>query len=173
MSNVSRSDKFGGALSLVGGVVIPAVAMADFNGNTVRTSDAGVGDGTAFLGGAVVLATIPQAAYTAAQSPVTFSTAGITYLAVDTTVVSFQGGTSPTIQFLVDRLGADSVWYNVWSGQTSGSPITQTFDLGPGFATAGPPNGSQHAVFTLQARLRWAYAGSPTTVTFSGSVIGR
>ena len=119
------------------------------------------------------LIALPSAAVTAGNTGTSFSTTSIQFLAVDTNVTAFTGGTSPTVQFFVDRLGADGVWYNVWSGQTVGSPAKNTFDLGPGFATNGPPNGSQHAVFTQTARFGWTFVGAPTSITFSASVVGR
>lgn len=154
---------------------VTAVALTDGEGNVLKVNANGDGTGNLVVGGAGVstfLTYLPGA-----QAPnnagVSFSTAQISYLAVDITVTSFQGGTSPTIQFFVDRLGSDNIWYNVWSSQTTGTAATSSFDLGPGFAASGPPNGSQHAVFTGTARFRWVSTGSPTTVTFSASVIGR
>lgn len=122
------------------------------------------------------LVALPSAAYVAAGSPIVFSTNQITYIAFDVTVTSFTGGTAPNIQFFIDRLGlADGLWYNIMSTATISTATFNTWDLGPGFASTSPPNGSAHAVFTTQARLRWAFGGTaaPTAVTFSASVIGR
>ena len=126
--------------------------------------------------GASALVTLPNAAYTSGQSPVVFSTAYITNIALDISVISFTGGTTPTIQFILERQGADGTYYNVLQSQTFSSAGTNTVDIGPGFANSfSPPNGEQHAVFTQQARLRWVFGGTapPTSVTFSASAVGR
>lgn len=152
------------------------VVLGDGEGNLLRSTAAG--DGTSFLGGAVNLVTLTAAGgpYTAAQSPSTFSTAGVSSLAFDVTVTSFNGGTAPSIQFFIDRLGADGVWYNILQSQTFTAAGTNSADIGPGFSNSfSPPNGVQHAVLTQQARLRWVFAGTaqPTSVVFSASVVGR
>lgn len=111
----------------------------------------------------------------------TFSTNQVTYIAMDLTVTAITGGaTSPGIQFFVDRLAADGVtWSNIvnFTITSAVSPNNATtLDLGPGFAAfSGGTNGTQHAVFTTQGRLRWALVGGtpPTSVTFSTSLIGR
>lgn len=180
-SSIASNTKFGAALGLSNGAVEPVHAMGDVNGNLIRTSDAGVNDGTSFLGGAVTLASLPSAAYTTASSPVIFSTAGITFLAVDLTITSFQGGTTPTIVMFLDRLGADTNWYNVWPGNTTGQaqgaaglPVAFSVDVSPNGGTNwSPPNGTQHGIMTNQARFRWTTTGTPTSVTFSLSIIGR
>lgn len=177
--NVSSSTKFGTAVNLPAGPSQTHV-LVDSNSNVIRTSDAGVSDGTSFLGGAVTLVSLPSAAQ-ATSGTQAFSTAGITYLAVDLTITSFTGGTTPTIVMNLDRLGADGTWYNVWPGNTtgqaqgtSGLPVAFSVDVVPSGGTSwSPPNGTQHGVLTSQARFRWTTTGAPTAVTFSLSIVGR
>ncbi|HEY6021615.1 MAG TPA: hypothetical protein VIY48_17630 [Candidatus Paceibacterota bacterium] len=122
-----------------------------------------------------ILVGLPSATYDASLSPVVFDTNQVTRAAFDVTVTSFTGGTSPSIQFVIERLGlADGLWYSVLS-TTISSASNQSWDLGPGFPATAPPNGVSHAVFTTQGRLRWAFGGTvaPTAVTFSASLIGR
>lgn len=110
-----------------------------------------------------------------------FDTTTLTYLAVDLTITSITGGTSPTIVYFLDRLGGDGNWYNVWPGNTSGQaqgtaglPVAFSVDIIPfGSTNWSPPNGTQHAVLTQQARFRWTTTGSPTAINFSLSIIGR
>ncbi len=116
-----------------------------------------------------ILVNLPPAARTAGSN-IIFSTNQVTYIAMDTSVTAFTGGTGPTIQFTVDRLGADGVWYNVYTSTPVGSPATASVDLGPGFTTA---SGVQHAVFTTQGRFSWIYTGAPTSITFSATLLGR
>lgn len=154
------------------GINVAASCQVDNIGNTLRTADAG--DGTSFMGGALTLATFPSAAYTTASSPVTFSTAGLTLMAIDVTVTSFSGGSSPTVQFFLDRLGVDSVYYTVWTSQSLNAAGANSVSIGPGFGSAfSGPVGVQYGVFTAFGRFRWVYTGSPTSVTFSASVVGR
>lgn len=120
-----------------------------------------------------ILVALPSAAYTTASGSITFSTNQVTYMALDITLTSFTGGTTPSISFFIDRLGpADGVWYNVYSSGALTGATTISMDIGPGFAAA---TGTTHAVFTTQGRFRWAFGGavSPTAVTYSVSAIGR
>lgn len=160
------------------GIHIPFRGLCDANGNTIRTSDAGVGDGTAFLGGAVTLLAMPSAAVATATGSIPFSTDGITYAAWDMTITSFTGGTSPTIQFWLERQGADTVWYQIATTSALNSATVVSCDISPGLngVMSGPLSSTvQHNVFSHTARLRWAFGGSaqPTAVTFSASIIGR
>lgn len=157
-----------------GGMVYPVQAQADPTGKIVT--------------GAAVLCSLPQAGYTATIPPATtFSTMYITNAALDATIVSFTGGTSPTITFLFDRLGADGNWYPILpaAGQSGAATLaagttTVSLDIGliPQNITGGGQSsiyGSAHNVFTSSSRVRWTLGGSPAagTVTFSVSVIGR
>lgn len=178
--NISRDLTFGESTPL-GADRAQIVVLGDqANSNLLRTVDAGVSDGTSFLGGAVTLYALAGAAQATSGSQA-FSTAGLTLLAVDITITSFTGGTTPTIVFNLDRLGADGVWYNVWPGNTtgqaqgaSGLPVAFSVDVVPSGGTSwSPPNGTQHGVLTTQARFRWTTTGSPTAVTFSVSIVGR
>ncbi len=181
MSNasISSSTRFGSALNL--GTTTgteQVVALGDVNGNLIRTSDDGASGGTSFLGGAVTLIALQSAAYTAANSPATCATDGITYGALDMTVTSFTGGTTPTVTFFFERLAADGVWYQILTTGAINAATTISVDISPALtgSYSGPPSSTQqHAVFTKQARLRWTFGGSPapTAVTFSASFIGR
>lgn len=113
---------------------------------------------------------LPLAAYTTAGSPIVFDTSRWVYGALDINLTAFTGGTTPTIQFGLDRLGADGVWYNSYASSVLNSATALCIDFGPGFATVGS---AIHHVFTTQGRLTWAITGAPTSVTFSMSMIGR
>lgn len=152
------------------------VVLGDGEGNLLHTTASGSGDGTVLLGGAVTLLAMPNAAYTAADSPKVFTTDAVTYGALDITVASFQGGTTPSITFFLERQGADGAWYQILTTSAVSSALVISVDISPGLnGTYSAPPGSavQHAVFTHSARLRWTIAGAPTSVTFSASFIGR
>lgn len=177
-SNIGKDLTFGASAPLGTGRAQAVVLGDQANSNLLRMADAG--DGTSFLGGALTLFSLQPGAQalTGAQA---FSTAGLTYLAIDLTITSITGGTSPTLVLNLDRLGADGNWYNVWPGNTtgqaqgaSGLPVAFSVDVVPSGGTSwSPPNGTQHGVLTSQARFRWSTTGSPTGVNFSVSVIGR
>lgn len=100
---------------------------------------------------------------------VSFSTTAVSALAVDVTLSSFTGGSSPGVTFFVDRLGSDGVWYRLWtSASLTGAGVTSV-QIGP-FPVA---TGIVTAVLTGTGRFGWASTGSPTAITFSASVVGR
>jgi hypothetical protein len=155
-----------GKVSPQAGMTFPVVCPADPTGRAAM--------------GAQVLCYLPSQAYgTAIPAAGTFSTAYITYAALDMTISSFTGGSVPTVNFYLERQGADSNWYQILStGGLNSAPQSISVDISPGLngAASGPLSSTvQHNVFTQTARLRWAFGGSvaPTSVTFSASVIGR
>ena len=86
-------------------------------------------------------------------------------LAVDINV-SAVSGTSPTLNFVLERLGAVGVWYSVgWAPSQITAVGTASTSVGPGCAT--------NAVLTGQVRLRWTIGGTTPSFTFSASIIGR
>jgi hypothetical protein len=87
-------------------------------------------------------------------------------LALDINITVKQG-TSPTIQFFVDRLGVDGVNYNVWSSSSiSTTPTTVSQSIGAGLTLASSFGG------TIQ--FRWVIGGSATPGWFySVSLIGK
>jgi hypothetical protein len=86
-------------------------------------------------------------------------------LAVDINATA-KTGTSPTIQFLVDRLGADGVWYNVWTSSVV-STVTTTISqsIGAGLTLASSFGGT--------VRFKWVLGGTTPTWTYSVSIIGK
>jgi hypothetical protein len=145
----------------------PVVSLVDDAGLPIKSI--ANGDGTATLsptgGVATTVITYASAAQATANTGVSFSTAGMTGLAVDVTLTSFTGGSSPSVTFFVDRFGSDGVWYRVWTSSGLTGAGATSASIGPSMGTA--------AVLTGTARFGWSTAGSPTAVTFSASVIGR
>jgi hypothetical protein len=87
-------------------------------------------------------------------------------LAVDINLTA-KTGTSPTIQFFIDRIGADSVAYNIWSSSViSTTPTQVSTSIGSGFAVAQS--------FGASIQFRWTIGGSASPgYTFSCSIIGK
>ena len=90
---------------------------------------------------------------------------GLLYtLAVDVNV-SAASGTSPTLTLFLDRLGADGVWYPIWSPTAVTAVGQLSTSIGPGCVVAEVP--------TNNIRLRWTLGGTTPSFTFSASIIGR
>jgi hypothetical protein len=85
----------------------------------------------------------------------------LTTLACDINCTAVAG--AGTLDFYLERLGADGLWYTVWHPtQITGAGATST-SIGPG-CTIG-------AVLTSQIRCRWVIGG--TSVTYSASIVAR
>jgi hypothetical protein len=114
--------------------------------------------------------TVATAASTAITStPVTngpYTVGPYAELAVDVNLTA-KTGTSPTIQFFIDRIGADGIAYNIWSSSVvSTTPAQVSASIGSGFST------NQSFGSTIQ--FRWVIGGSGSPgFTFSYSIIGK
>ena len=84
-------------------------------------------------------------------------------IAVDINITAVSG-TSPTIQFFIDRKDANGFYYNIWSSNTvsASTPISTTIGA---FAAINQALGST-------VKLRWTITGTSPNFTFSASVIG-
>lgn len=149
----------------------PVFTLVDGSGNVLKAMSNG--DGTANLvagsAGAATFLTYLSGAQAVSNTGTSFSTGSVSALAVDVTLTSFTGGTSPTVTFFVDRLGADGVWYRIWTSSALNSATAVSVQIGP-FPSG---TGIFTAVLTGTARFGWSSTGTPTAITFSASVIGR
>jgi hypothetical protein len=84
-------------------------------------------------------------------------------IAVDINITAVSG-TSPTIQFFVDRKDANGIYYNLWTDSSVNATGQRSVTIGP-FATITQSLGST-------VKLRWTIAGTSPSFTFSASVIG-
>jgi len=114
-----------------------------------------------------------QTVYTQASQLITasgnsgpLSVGNFAELALDINITGKQG-TSPTIQFFIDRLGVDGVYYNVWSSSSiSTTPTTISQSIGAGLTLASSFGGT--------IEFRWVIGGSSTPgFTCSISLIGK
>ena len=87
-----------------------------------------------------------------------------TELAVDVNV-SAVSGTSPTLNLYVDRLGADGIWYTIYTAAQVTAVATVSTTIGNGAVTASG--------FGNTVRLRWVLGGTTPSFTFSASIIGK
>lgn len=164
-ASISPNSRLGTAVNPPAGP-IQTVALADVNGNLMRTSD--VGDGTSTIGGAMTLLAMASAARNGTTDTPTaaFNTAGISYAALDINLTAIASG---TVTFSLQRLGADGIWYTTWSSAALAAPGANSYELGPSSPAA------QLVIFATSGRLSWVFGGGapPATVTFSASLIGR
>jgi hypothetical protein len=80
----------------------------------------------------------------------------------NTTVIA---GTSPTLQFAIDRLGVDGIWYNVWLSAVRSAIGSDSKSIGAGLALA--------EAFGNNIQIRWIIGGTSPSFTFSLSLIGK
>lgn len=84
-------------------------------------------------------------------------------IAVDINITAVSG-TSPTIQFFVDRKDVNGIYYQLWSSNvvSAASPISTTIGA---FAAINQALGTT-------VRLRWTITGTTPSFTFSASITG-
>lgn len=110
--------------------------------------------------------TQPSTLITASNNSGVLSVGNFVELAVDINLTSKQG-TSPTVQFFVDRLGVDGIYYPLWqSALQSTTPAQVSTSIGAGLAITQSSGG------TIQ--FRWVIGGSASPgYTYSVSLIGK
>ena len=147
----------------------PSVGWAAWQASVIRTTDAS---------GTIAPATFHHASGTvyllasAAQTAATFTSSSFvvgpyTELSVGINITA-KTGTTPTIQFFIDTIGADSIAYNVWASAVvnNTSPTQVIASIGSGFST--------NQSFGANAQFRWAIGGSASPgYSFSVSIIGK
>ena len=74
-------------------------------------------------------------------------------------------GTTPTIQFFVESLGSDGIWYAIYSSSTINGVATVVKSIGSGQSSATSLGNT--------IRLRWAITGTTPSFTFSASIIAK
>jgi len=90
--------------------------------------------------------------------------AGYRELLVEANVTAVSG-TTPTLTLAVDSLGADGVWYTLWTSAAVTAVGQTVAHLGVGAAT--------NVAFGATVRLRWTMGGTTPSFTFSVSIIGK
>jgi len=80
--------------------------------------------------------------------------------------ITAQSGTSPTVQFFIERKSADGNYTNIWQSAVISASSAQVFQ------SIGPKCSTKESL-GLTCRLRWAIGGSSSpTKTFSASIQG-
>lgn len=141
-----------------------AVAMTDGEGNIASS---GVGT-TAYA--------LASAAQAITNTGTSFTTTGFQSISLDINLTAFTGGTAPTITFFLERQGNDGVWYRVWQSASQNAAAKLPVTIGASTPTvAAGANVAQGvtAGLTATARFGWSTTGTPDSVTFSASIVGR
>jgi hypothetical protein len=153
----------------IGEVYVPSVGLIALQGSLITQTDGSSNQSAPVVfhhaSGTVLL--VNSALSTSSTSTSGPYTVGpYSELAIDINLTTKQG-TSPTIQFFVDRIGADGVAYNIWSSSVvSATPAQVSTSIGSGFSVA------QSFGSTIQ--FRYAIGGTSTPgFTFSVSIIGK
>lgn len=106
------------------------------------------------------LASAARASYTAQQ----FAVGDLTSLKIIFNMTAITGGTTPTVTFKVSSVGADGTVVQLEQAAAANSAFVFDYNIGPG--TDGKEFGN-----TIQVDM--ITTGSPTSVTFSASIIGK
>jgi hypothetical protein len=105
----------------------------------------------------------PSSVHTASSDTGDLDVSKYRRVALDINITSVSG-TTPSIQFFVDRKDANSIYTNLWSS----SAITATSSIS---STIGAFATNKQALGAI-VRLRWTITGTSPSFTFSISVIG-
>lgn len=149
-------------------VYVPGSGMYALQGSSQTNTD-GSGNTSApacFARSAMTVFNRASALSTANSNSGDLAVGPFSELAVDVSITGNQG-TSPTIQFFIDRKGVDGVYYNIWgSSVVSVSAAQVSTSIGVGLSIA--------QAFGSTVYFRWIIGGSSTPgFTFSVSIIGK
>lgn len=135
------------------------------------------GEGNLTYGGSGATAySLASAAQAATNTGTQFNTAPFSAIALDINLTAFTGGTTPTVTYFVERQGLDGIWYRVWQSASQNAAAKLSVTIGASTPTvAAGANVAQGvtAGLTSTARFGWSSTGTPTSITFSASVVGR
>lgn len=147
---------------LVPGTITPvvvqssAVTTTDGNGNTSAPVAFHHSSSTVYLRA--------SSAITTSGSAGPFTVGPFAELAVDINITA-KSGTSPTIQFFIDRIGADGVAYNIYGSSVLSATGQTSTSIGSGFVI--------NQSFGSSIQIRWVTGGTSPSFTTSISIIGK
>lgn len=90
---------------------------------------------------------------------------GLTRVAFDVNVTTVAGTLSPAMTLHVDRMGADGIWYTIYSSPSITAARQVSTSIGQGM-TVGQS-------LAAQLRVRWVITGTAPGFTFSASLVGK
>jgi hypothetical protein len=116
-------------------------------------------------GGAMTLLNQASAVQNASGNSSDLNVSAFKELAIDANVTALTG-TNPTVQFFIDRKGADGVYYQIWNSASISAVGAVSDSVGPGLNKA-------QSLGSI-VRFRWVIGGSGSpTVTFSASLVAK
>jgi hypothetical protein len=151
----------------LGSVVTPGIAIpAALQGGVQSGPDAnGVTTATVVIAHVATvilnLASAARATYTSGALAV----GQYIELAFDIKVTALTGGTSPTVTFKLSRIGADGQLYQLYLPTAISAAGSFTASIGSGLTT--------NSSFGNSVQVDMVLTGAPTSITFSGSLIGK
>jgi hypothetical protein len=157
-------DGRGGPISsvIVPGTVIPQPLRG---GNASSDSNSNPSASACFVRDCTTVLTQASAAQTANGNASGLAVGAFTEIAIDANITAITG-TSPTIQFFIDRLGADgATYFNIWSSSAISAVSALSTSIGAGLAVTQS--------FGSIIRFRWVVGGTSPSFTFSASIIGK
>lgn len=113
---------------------------------------------------AETLLLLPSVARTAGGQSAPFDTSRKSRVAIDVSLTAVAGVT-PSLRLFLDRMGADGLWYPIWTGPAMTAAGTASTTVGQGM-TVGQS-------LAASCRLRWELTGTGASATFSASVVGK
>lgn len=160
------------------GLYINAYCLADPSGSLLTLTGSGQVPVALTPSSPTIVSTFATGSQSPSNTGSSFDTSTSSCIAVDVTVTSLNGGVLPNITFFVQRLGASSVWYTIWSNTTPiGGAAVVSASIGPSLSggTASSGNGGFSAVLSGTCRFGWSTGGTsaPTSWTGSAQVVTR
>jgi hypothetical protein len=150
----------------IGQTYTPGVGFASLQGSLVRNTDGSSNTSApaAFHHASATVLTAGPAAVTTNFTSSALVVGPFAELAVDINITA-KSGTSPTIQFFIDRIGADTVAYNIWSSAVVSTVSQVSASIGSGFST--------NQSFGATCQFRMVVGGTTPSFTLSYSIIGK
>ena len=108
--------------------------------------------------------TVASAAITVSTTSASLNVGSLVELAIDVNISAITG-TSPTYQLIIDRQGADGVWYPIYTGTSITAVGVVSLNVGRSLPT--------NVAFGSTIRLREVVGGTTPSVTRSVSVVGK
>jgi hypothetical protein len=113
---------------------------------------------------AVTLLNLAPAARTVSGTAGPFVAGSLSRVAFDANITA-ASGVGQSLSLMVDRQGADGIWYPMYTSPAVSAPRTVSTSIGQGM-TVGQSLGTS-------IRLRWEITGTAPSFTFSASLVGK
>lgn len=111
-----------------------------------------------------IVLSVASSAITSTKVSANLTVGSYKELAVDVNISAITG-TTPSYQVKIDRLGADGIWYNIYSGTALTATGPQSVNLGVGAST--------NVSFGSTIRVQEVVTGTTPSVTRTVSIIGK